>query len=151
MGFRCSVCFSMTLLLLTSLLKRSPFISLANQSPCYVCKMETINTELQRLEGTSRDHPSPTPLLIQVPYSRLHRQVSRQVLNISREGDPTISVGGLFQSPVNFTVRYFSCSCGASCAPVWTCCPLYCHWAPLKRARSHPLYILPLDMCCKCW
>jgi len=37
-------------------------------------------------------------LLKQVPYSRLHRKVSKQVLNNSREGDSTTSLGNLFQS-----------------------------------------------------
>ena len=33
----------------------------------------------------------------QAPYSRLHRWVTRQVLNISREGESTTSLGSLFQ------------------------------------------------------
>jgi len=44
------------------------------------------------------------PLLKQVPYSRLHRKVSRGVLNISR-GDSTTSLGSLFQCSV--TVKFF--------------------------------------------
>ena len=35
-----------------------------------------------------------------VTYSKLHRTVSRQVLNISREGDSTTSLGSLFQGSI---------------------------------------------------
>jgi len=30
-----------------------------------------------------------------------------------------------------------SCSAGTSCASVCACCPLSCHWAPLKRVWPH--------------
>jgi len=46
--------------------------------------------------GVGRDlcgSPSPTPCRSRVTQSRLHRTVSRQVLNISREGDTTTSLG----------------------------------------------------------
>ena len=43
--------------------------------------------------GVGRDLWDSSPVLKQVPYSRLHRRVSRWVLNISREGDSTISIG----------------------------------------------------------
>jgi len=46
---------------------------------------------------------SPTFLLKQVPYNRLHRSASRRVLNISIEGDSTTPQGNLFQ-PVSLTV-----------------------------------------------
>jgi len=57
--------------------------------------------ELQNhtIAGVGRDFKrssSPTPLLKQVPYGRLHRSVSRQVLNISTEGYSTTSLGSLF-------------------------------------------------------
>ena len=47
---------------------------------------------------------SPTPLLKQVPYSRLHRKVSRRVLNISIR-DLTASLDSLFQCSVTLTVK----------------------------------------------
>ena len=40
------------------------------------------------------------PCRSRVTYSRLHRTLSRQVLNISREGDSTTSLGSLFQCSV---------------------------------------------------
>jgi len=46
-------------------------------------------------------------LIKQVPYSRLHRKTSRWVLNISREGDSSTSLGSLFQGSVTFTVKKF--------------------------------------------
>ena len=46
-------------------------------------------------EITQRNH-----LLEQVPYSRLHRKMPKQVLNISREEDSTASMGSLFQGSV---------------------------------------------------
>ena len=42
--------------------------------------------------------PSPTPCPSRVIQSRLHSTTSRRVLNISREGDSTASLGSLFQS-----------------------------------------------------
>lgn len=43
-----------------------------------------------RIIGGGRDlwsSPSPTLLLKEIPYKKSHRQVSKAVLNISREGD----------------------------------------------------------------
>ena len=51
----------------------------------------TCFTESHRMFGVGRDlcgSPSPTPCRSRVTYSRLHRTLSRRVLNISREGDP---------------------------------------------------------------
>ena len=50
---------------------------------------------------------SPTPLLKQVPHSRSRRKASRWVLNVSRGGDSTISLGSLFQCSVTLTVMNF--------------------------------------------
>jgi len=51
--------------------------------------------ELYGLEETSDYHP--ILLLRQVPKSRLHRKVSRRVFDMFGEGDPTASLGSLFQ------------------------------------------------------
>ena len=40
-------------------------------------------------------------------YSRLHRTLSRRVLNISREGDSTTSLGSLFQCSVTLRGKKF--------------------------------------------
>ena len=44
-------------------------------------------------------------LLKEVLYSRLYRKASRRVLNISREGDSTGSLGSLFQCSVTLRGR----------------------------------------------
>jgi len=61
-------------------------------------------TQNHRMVGVGRDlwgSPSPTPCPSRVAYSRLQRTLSRRVLNISREGDSTASLGSLFQCSVN--------------------------------------------------
>jgi len=57
-------------------------------------------TECSGLEGTSVGHLVQLPCRSTITYSRLHRTLSRQVLNISREGDSTTSLGSLFQGSV---------------------------------------------------
>jgi len=42
-----------------------------------------------------------------VTYSRLHRTLSRRVLNISKEGDSTTSPGSLFQCSITLRVKKF--------------------------------------------
>jgi len=55
------------------------------------------------MAGVGRDlweSPSPTPCRSRVTQSRLHRTASRRILNISREGDSTASLGSLAQCSV---------------------------------------------------
>jgi len=49
----------------------------------------------------------PTPCRSRGTYSRLHGTVSRWVLNISREGDSTTSLGNLFQGFACLRVKKF--------------------------------------------
>ena len=63
-----------------------------------------------RIVGVGRDlcgSPSPTPCRSRVTHSRLHRTLSRWVLNISREGDSTASLGSLGQGSVTLTGKKF--------------------------------------------
>jgi len=63
-----------------------------------------------RILGVGRDlcgSSSPAPCQSRVSQSRLHRTSSRQVLNISREGDSTTSLGSLFQGSVTLRVKFF--------------------------------------------
>ena len=71
-----------------------------------ICKLSKI-MESQNY-GLGRDlwRPSRSSPL-QVPYSMLHRKMSRWVLSISREGDSTASLGSLFQCFVTLTVKKF--------------------------------------------
>jgi len=64
-------------------------------------------TECSGLEGTSVGHPVQPPCRSRVIYSRLHRTLSRWVLNISREGDSTTSLGNLFQCSITLRVKKF--------------------------------------------
>jgi len=52
-------------------------------------------------------HLVQTPCQSRVTYSRLHRTLSRRVLNISREGDSTASLGSLLQCSVTLRVKKF--------------------------------------------
>jgi len=64
-------------------------------------------TECSGLEGTSVGHPVQAPCRSRVTQSRLHRTLSRRVLNISREGDSTTSRGSLCQGSVTLRVKKF--------------------------------------------
>lgn len=69
-------------------------------------------SSFHRIKGVGRNlwkssRPTPYPLK-QILYSRLHRKASRQVVNISREGDSADTLGSLFQ-----------CSEGSSRDPTW--------------------------------
>ena len=50
---------------------------------------------------------SPTPCRSRVTQSKLHRTLSRRVLNISREGDSITSLGSLFQGSVTLRGKKF--------------------------------------------
>ena len=79
-------------------------------------------------------------VLKQVPSCRSLRKASRWVLNISREGDSTVSLGSLCQSSA--PSKFFFLFVWKSYLPVCACCPLLCLWAQLRRAWPHPLDFL---------
>lgn len=99
-----------------------------------------------RLMGVGRvlwRSSNPTALSCQVLQSKLHRKVSRQILNIARGGDLASSLGSLFQRSVTLKIMllffFSSWSYGTSYVPFSAQCPLFCHWAPFKRAWPYPL------------
>ena len=60
--------------------------------------------------GVGRDlcgSPSPAPCPSRVTQSRLHSTVARRVLNISREGDSTTSLGSLGQGSITLRGKKF--------------------------------------------
>jgi len=63
-------------------------------------------TESQNVRGWKGLLVQP-PCQSRVAYSRLHRTSSRQVFNISREGDSTTSLWNLFQCSVTLRVKKF--------------------------------------------
>jgi len=64
-------------------------------------------TECLGLAGTSVGHPAQLSCRSRVTQSWLHRTLSRQVLNISREGDSTAPLGSLCQGSVTLRVKKF--------------------------------------------
>jgi len=84
------------------------------------------------MEGTSVGHLVQPPCRSRVTYSRLHRTASRWVLNISREGDSTTSLGSLFQCSITLRGKKFFLMFRRNC--------LRLSWCPL------PLVLCPLPL-----
>ena len=61
---------------------------------------ESQNHRMVRVGRDLCGSPSPTSCRSRVTHSRLHRTLSRRILNISREGDSTASLGSLGQGSV---------------------------------------------------
>jgi len=75
---------------------------------CLLCtSLNRRITEWSGLEGTFASHLAQHPCRSRVTYSRLHRTLSRRVLNISREAESTASLGSLFQCSVTLRVKKF--------------------------------------------
>jgi len=69
-----------------------------------------ISQHNHRMVGVGNDlwgSPSPTPYRSRVTQSRLHRTLSRRVLNISREGDSTATLGSLGQCSITLRGKKF--------------------------------------------
>jgi len=74
------------------------------------CNTAARESQNDSMVGVGRDlcgSPSPTPCRSRVTHSRLHRTLSRWVLNISREGDSTPSLGSLCQGSVTLRGKKF--------------------------------------------
>jgi len=91
------------------------------------------NAELQNHRGWKGHRiASSNPLLKQFSYSRLHKKTSTWVLNVSREGDSTTSLGSLFQ-----------CSSAAGSSPR--------EWMPstAQSLSSNPFLPFPVYSLCR--
>lgn len=94
-------------------------------------------TESQNRRGWNRLQRiiQSNPLLEQVPHSRSHRKMSRQVLNTSGEGDSTTSLSTLFQSSVTPTVnKFFLVIVQNFLCCSFVHCLLSCHWVLQKES-----------------
>ena len=89
-------------------------------------------TESQGLEENSGDHPEgSSPSAKKVSYSRLHREVYRQVLNIWKEGDSITTLGSLVQCSVTLKIKKtFLMFYGNSFVPVFCPLSLFCWKGP---------------------
>jgi len=91
------------------------YILIKLYSPCLgLCVLASVESFTEsrnhRMFGVGRDlwgSSSTTPCRSKVTQSRLHRTVSRQVFNISREGDSTTSLGSLCQCSVTLRGKKF--------------------------------------------
>ena len=82
-----------------------PHVFCVDDKSTALCKSQN-----HSMVGLGRDlcgSPSPTPCRSRVTHSRLHRTASRRVLNISREGDSTASLGSLGQGSVTLRGKKF--------------------------------------------
>ena len=88
-------------------------IAAGGQSDKMVSDVDVHITD-DRIAGAQSDvkGSSPTPLLKQVPFNRLHMQASRQVLNISIEGYSSAYVGSLLQCSITLIRGYSACLYG---------------------------------------
>jgi len=104
-------------------------------------------TKCSGLEGTSVGHLVQPLCQSRVTCSRLHRTLTRQVLNISRGGDSTTSLGSLFQCSVTLRGKKFFLMfrrkflCFSLC-PL----PLVLSLGTTKRVWPHPLDTHPSDI-----
>ena len=74
------------------------------------CSTSELFSQNPSMAGVGRNlcgSSSPTPCQSRVTYSKLHRSLSRRVLNISREGDSTASLGSLGQGSVTLRGKKF--------------------------------------------
>ena len=97
--------FTCSLLGITAL-----FTKEKRQSTVLYHNLEGVAFHRIRLVGVGRDlcgSSSPGPYWSRVTQSRLHRTLSRRVLNISREGESTTPLGNLFQSSVTLRGKKF--------------------------------------------
>jgi len=74
-----------------------------------ICKASHRITKSQNdgLEGTSGDHLVQPTCQSRVTQRRLHRNLSRRILNTSREGESTTPLGNLFQCSVTLEEKKF--------------------------------------------
>lgn len=87
---------------------------------------------------------SPTLCSSRTTQSQLPRNMSRQLLSISKDSDFTTLIGNMWQYWTTLCASQYSDR--ASSTPVCAHCLWYCFWAPLKIAWLHLLYIFSSSM-----
>lgn len=88
---------------------------------------ESQNHRMSWTGGTLKDHLVQSPCWNRNVQIRSPRKTSMQVLNVSREGDPTTSLDMLTQCSVTLNVKVFLYLCRTSYVPACTHCPLSYH------------------------
>lgn len=94
------------------------------------------------------ENSQSNPLLKKIPYSRVHSNVSRQILNILKMRLHNLSqLLCVTCSSALLPSKSSSCLYRTSCVPFCAHCPLFCGWVSPKRAWPHPLGTCLLDVC----
>ena len=93
---------------------------------CCLFSIPVTESQYHQMSGFGRNlarssSPIPLPRLRRNALIRSHRDVSRQILNVSREGDPTTPLGSPLQCSVTLTMKKFLLMC------LWNllCCSLH--------------------------
>jgi len=85
-------------------------LALLSQSTVFTQWLDSWHiTDWFELEGTLKDHLAPLPAMNRDSHSSISAQSpSSLTLDVSKNGEPTTSLGNLYQCLTTLTVKYFS-------------------------------------------